>query len=976
MRTLLSLGLLLLLAGAIAAPAAHAQGTLRGTVTDADFGDPLPGVNIIIAGTARGTATDLNGNYEIAGLRAGEYNVQATYIGYETKLFTAIRVRDGETTRLDIELGEAILSTEGEVVVVGERPLVDVEQSASAFTISQEQIEAAPVREVQDIVASQAGVVRDPTGLYIRGGRANETGYIVDGVSAKDPLAGTGFGLDLGSNAFAAVEVTTGGVGADIGDVTSGVVSVVTQDGTDQFQGYLAHKRDNLGFNSDWGSTFNEELYELNVSGPILPGKLRFFAAGQVQLSDDFTRFTATPAQVRTSLLDGTTFMPRTDNRWNGVGKLTYLPKPGMKLQGSYQRSLTVNQNTRMLQVTGNDDIIRPGFQYAFSLQPDLANTYAHQNTIAYLKWSHVLGDRSFYEVQASRLFTRLRADANGRNWRPRNVESELDPASIVDYPGDIFGDFDWDSLPVDTSLLVLPGPGLYNNGGIATRWHDHFAEEVTLRGTYTLFSTDRTYRLDAGLETKFNDYQWIDIVRPWIGAPIIVGEDTTRSNRLGQASDIWRVKPLRGAAFATGQVRYNGLIANLGFRFEYWAPGKYVDDLVADTSAYTIPDPIREAYMDETVGLLGRRFKFRLLPKLRVSFPVRENQVLFFNYGHSTRLPHPTFVYTGLDPFYQDRSFFADLGNPNLNPEVDISYELGLRSQITRDDALTVTGFWRDKFDFITAQDVRIRDATGRETRRAFRINGDFARIRGVEVSYLKRIGNWFQGQVTASYSRATGLSSTNNDAIQQILNEEGNIDTTVETPLAWDRPLDLKANVLFSYDRERPFLGVPGANRFRLYLASTFRSGQRYTPVVFEGRERNPFTGENDWRPIYTASSNPADRYSATGTPWWWFDLNFERAIGVLGNDVLVTVEVKNLFNQQNAVLVNPVTGEAYPDVDPSYVLANAADLRNDAAYDVVTGVRDLRYEDPQSSGIPPFDPSRFLPQRQVLLGLSYRF
>ena len=72
----------------------------------------------------------------------------------------------------------------------------------------------------------QVGIVRDPTGLYIRGGRANETGFIVDGVSAKDPLAGTGFGLDIGSNAFSEIEITTGGIGAEIGDVTSGVVSV------------------------------------------------------------------------------------------------------------------------------------------------------------------------------------------------------------------------------------------------------------------------------------------------------------------------------------------------------------------------------------------------------------------------------------------------------------------------------------------------------------------------------------------------------------------------------------------------------------------------------------------------------------------------------------------------------------------------------------------------------------------------------
>src|SRR5690606_23340035 len=138
-------------------------------------------------------------------LRAGTYNVQASYVGYETKLFTGIRVEAGDANVLDIELGEAVLSTEGEVVVVGERPLVDVEQSASTVTIGQDQIQAAPVREVQEVIATQAGVVRDPTGLYIRGGRADETGFIVDGVSAKDPLAGTGFGLDLGSNAFAQV---------------------------------------------------------------------------------------------------------------------------------------------------------------------------------------------------------------------------------------------------------------------------------------------------------------------------------------------------------------------------------------------------------------------------------------------------------------------------------------------------------------------------------------------------------------------------------------------------------------------------------------------------------------------------------------------------------------------------------------------------------------------------------------------------
>ncbi|MGA7303676.1 MAG: carboxypeptidase-like regulatory domain-containing protein [Rhodothermales bacterium] len=944
---------------------------IAGAITDADNGETLIGVNVIVVGSSAGAASGVDGTYEIV-IGPGEYSVRVSYIGYETKLFTGIRVARGETTRLDVTLAQQILSAEDEVVVVGDRPLVDVEESSSSFSINREQISVTPVRAVQGLIANQVGVTRDPTGLYIRGGRANETGFIVDGVSAKDPLAGTGFGLDVGSNAFSEVEVTTGGVGAERGDVTSGVVSVTTQDGGNTFAGYLAHKRDNFGsLNDNSDANFNEDLYEFNFGGPIKHNKLFFFVSGQVQLEDGFTRKTSTPTQLRSSLVNGTFLLPRTGNRWNGLTKLTWQIKPGMRLQTSYQRSLIANQNTRLLQITGNESVIHPGFQYLFVDQPDEANTFAHDTNIMYLKWSHVLNERSFYEVQASRLFTKMRADANGRPWRPQNVDTELNPESIVDYPAEFF--LGENGLPPNEDVVfVLPGPGFINNGGIATRFHDHFAEELTLRATYTRFSTSKNFRLNTGFEWKFNDYQWIDIIRPWVGAPIITASgDTTRSNRLGQSSDIWRVKPWRGGFFGTGQMRYRGLIANLGLRLEYWAPGKYVDDLVKDPAA-PILDSIRKDYMDQSIGLIGRRFKFRLLPKIRVSFPIKENQVLFFNYGHSTQLPHPTFVYTGLDPFYQDRSFFADLGNPNLNPEVDISYELGFRNQITANDVFSITAFWRDKFDFITVENVRIPDPTGREVTRAFRVNGDFARIRGLELSYLKRIGRWFQGQFAGSFSRAVGLSSTNNDALAQFL-QRGDADNTFETPLAWDRPIDLKANFTFSR-ADSPLLGVPGLSHFRLYLSSTYRSGRRYTPVIFRGFSQNPFTGENDWRPIYETDTDPAKRYAEIGKQWWWFDLSFQRDVNLFGNTLVFDVEVTNLFNQLNSEIVNPVTGETYPNVDPE--TTDFVSLRGDRSYDLPNGIRDPRYEDPTTSGLPPFNPARFLPQRHITLGLSYRF
>src|SRR5690606_4238695 len=101
-----------------------------------------------------------------------------------------------------------------------------------------------------------------------------------------------------------------------------------------------------------------------------------------------------------------------------------------------------------------------------------------------------------------------------------------------------------------------------------------------------------------------------------------------SQSQRLGQTSDIWRVKPRRGAMFATNQVRYKGLIANLGLRLEYWAPGEYVDDAVENPLA-PIPQEIRDAYKKSSYEIMCLRYKIRALPKLSVSFPVRENQVL-----------------------------------------------------------------------------------------------------------------------------------------------------------------------------------------------------------------------------------------------------------------------------------------------------------------------------------------------------------
>jgi len=413
-------------------------------------------------------------------------------------------------------------------------------------------------------------------------------------------------------------------------------------------------------------------------------------------------------------------------------------------------------------------------------------------------------------------------------------------------------------------------------------------------------------------------------------------------------------VQPLKGSLYVSDKIKYKGLVAEVGGRLEYWMPGKFVDEAIAN-DASPIRDEIRAAYLENTIGLGNRRAKLRLLPKVSASFPIRENQMMFFSYGHSTVYPHPRDIYTGLDPQFTDRSTLSRLGNPNLNPEVDISYELGLKSQITSNDALNFTAYWKDKYDFISSSSVLIEDITGREVSRSLSINSDYARVRGVELTYIKRIGNWFNGQISGSFSRATGQSSSSSESLQEIL-LTGNRETVIETPLAWDSPLDLKAFAIFSKNDKTGFFGKDYLNKISFYLEAIYRTGRRYTPYIFVGNET--VSG----RPIYEVNSDPNERFSALGTSQFWVDCNLKKWWNFKGIRLAATAEITNLLNNKNAVLINPVTGDAY----------NVGD-------DVPTEWRDPRFidpRDPRSNNLPPNNPARFRAQRHFMIGFEVGF
>lgn len=924
------------------------NGTISGVVQDSSH-NPLPDVNIKIKGSYIGSATDIDGKYRLENVPEGEYTIAVSSIGYKTVEYTGIKVKPNENTELIITLSTTSFTVGEEILVVGERPLLDIEQTESKHVINSKDIESKIVENVVDVVTLQPGVIKQDNALFIRGGRSDDNSFLLDGVSVQDPLAGTGFGLQLSAQSLEEVEVITGGYNAEYGQATSGVVNVKTKDGAyDKYAINLSYKRDNLGFNKNIRSSFNTEIFEANFGGPEpvtkyifknllgikLPGKLTFFGNFFMNVSDGFTsvagisddNFPGYKAkQLYSSIFKGTKFAPKQNNNWYWLAKGTWKLRDNMKLTYSWNQSVAINQNSQSLQTNLEYVEPDPGYQYIFQEILDNANTYTHLNIFNSIGWEHAIGTKTFYEIKLTKFFTQLRVDANGLNWDEYKEPQDIIKPPFVYYPT---GD-------TNNPYGIIPGDGFFDVGNSFT-WHDHYVNEYRFK-----FDLSHTFnpknRFKAGFEAAYQEMQLIDIYKPWIGT-------------LGLNNDAYRVYPLFGALYAQDKITFKGMILNFGLRFDYWFPGKLVDDAINNPNAVTIPEAVKKQYMEDTYDLFGRRWKGRLSPRIGISHPITDNQTLFFSYGHFSKRPRPQFVYAKIANV-SSKSSFQKFGNPNLNPETTVSYELGIRNQFTNDDVLTITAYYKDIYDYVATVTARINDPRFAGQSFITYVNQDYTKSRGIELDYKKRIGKWFNGNINATYSIATGKSSSPDQGY--LVATGGAFETIGENFLSWDRPIQVSANTNFYFSKGTGIFGL-GKNiiddisfKFRAF----FQSGKRYTPQILVGYL-------SDGRPEYESDiDNPLSRLAAN---WFWMDMSIDKYFRFKGMRLTLSFEVSNILNIKNTAIVNPVTGKAYEYGDPT-----------------PNGWNDPLYPDLQAPLSPyPFNPARYLTPRQMRFGVSFQY
>lgn len=922
----LVLALLLALSQALLA---GTTGKIAGKVTDKATGEGLPSCAVVIKSQlkdgnevpldrALGAATDIDGNFVIINIPPGRYVVQASFIGYRPISLRDVVVSIDVTTTINFPLEEATLETD-EVVVVAEREIINKSITSSQASIASDQIRALPVQEINEVLSLQAGVTVGRGGdIHIRGGRASEVAYYVDGVSVTDVYNG-GSSVRVENESVQELQVISGTFNAEFGNVMSGVINLVTKDGSQEYHGsvnlyggdYISSDKDlYLGIDDVDPIATNNVQASLSGPVPLLGKRLTFFATGRYFNSDGWLN-----GRRMFNYLTGDTLGvfggPSGKNAIAGeIVPMNTREQRSAQFKLSYKLANAINVKLGLL---GNDDN-SANYNGFYRWIPDARRTNYDRGYNANLQWTHTLGSRAFYTLNLSQFY---------KEFKNYLFEDPLDPR-LVD---------------PDTSLRVDSGYDLATLG-TESGFFERATTSQVAKFDYTN-QIDLVHQLKLGFEVKRHKLFEENInIQPALGpdgveiepfVPSIPPLSSPNHNR-------YRFKPVEFSAYAQDKIEFESVVINAGLRFDYFDSKGLV---LADPSDPNVYEPQNDAYqvlsLEQRLAQWYKKpsAKYQVSPRFGIAYPITDKGAIHFSYGHFLQIP-------SFELLYQNPGFkvpvgggnYGIYGNADLEPQKTVMYELGLKQQLGETIGIDITAFYRDVRNWVgTSAPIETVGEGGQvNASRTYFIyrNLDYANVRGVTLTLQQFRSRMLTYSIDYTFQVAEG---SNSDPGEEFGRRQGNSEPTqFIVPLEWDQRHNVNGTVTFQH------------SGWAASLLGRYHSGQPYTPSV----QRAARTG--------TSTNLNFARNSRNAPYFMVFDLRLSKSMRLAGWEVALLGNVYNLFDRRNEINVYGDTGRATNST--TFSEARSATIRNNTAEEFLR------------------QPDRFSEPREVQLGLRLSF
>jgi hypothetical protein len=212
--------------------------TVSGYITDRSSGETIIGVNIIIQGSTRGTASDVNGYFILTGLLPGEYKLEFSHIAYKKKTIS-ILLKNMSQILPEIALEPKILEMQDVSIVAQKSELADLSLETGYRAITSEAIRRIPTSrdDVFRAIKHLPGIESiDPfSPLYVvRGSDSGENLILLDGVPIYNPYHYVSASGLFNVYALKNIELMVGGFGTEFGGRTGSVLYITTREGNSQ----------------------------------------------------------------------------------------------------------------------------------------------------------------------------------------------------------------------------------------------------------------------------------------------------------------------------------------------------------------------------------------------------------------------------------------------------------------------------------------------------------------------------------------------------------------------------------------------------------------------------------------------------------------------------------------------------------------------------------------------------------------------
>lgn len=907
-------------------------GKIAGRVTDAATGGPLAGINVMVLETILGAATDADGYYTILNVPPGTYSLQSSAIGYARSTMENVRVNIDLTTTIDFQLQtEAVVGEE--VVVVATAPIVQPDISSNIANVSAAEIENVSVAGVSEFIDLQAGI--EP-GLQIRGSGLDEVAFVLDGVTMRQGRTNQAF-TDISYTSIKEFQIQTGGFNAEYGNVRSGIVNIVTKEGSperysaDVILRYTPAQKMHFGVAADDPSSYfmrpylDPDVAEVGATEggwdlytqrqyPIWEGwdkNIKDWAddddltndLNYDQMMDLFWWYKRKDISVEQPNyeLDGSLSGP-VPIAGKFLGNLRFIASyrekqrayfiPGNRdSYNDYTYSIKFTSDIRhnmKLSLLGTRTLIK-GLDYNFSGFTDIltdANDWARVlrnraisvtsriwgndfynradqiHTTMGLRFTHTLSPRTFQQVSIQQMVSDYRTFYPWNDSTCALFKYRRDQDSVAVIIGD---SYEVNAAPFGYSPInIISASGMYL-GGHWSKGHDStFVTVIDARYDITNQVT-HSVQLKAGAQYIGSDYN-VDhrLIQEYFKGDIA-------------PEYIWNRKTTQGAAYAQTKIEFEGLIANLGVRADYFDPGGTWYTYGAFSPAFSAM--IGKDSIDNYLEMEATKKQLELSPRLGVSFPITVNSKIFFNYGHFRQVLEPENLFLLREIV---TGAIDQIGNPDHPMPLTIAYELGYEHNLFDIFLLRLTGYYKALENQSRWVQYTNLDETTDYQRREPLNYGD---IRGIEVTLNKNVGRYFRGFINYTYmaekSGDFGFNEVWENPVEQREFERLTRDHYQSMPIATPfARFNLEFLLPPSFGPR--IVGLNPLGDWRLSFLGTWRAGGRFT---WSGEAEIPGLRDNvQWR----SNSN--------------FDLRFSKNIGMGGSRVQVYVDIDNVFNLKN--------------------------------------------------------------------------